>query len=102
VLGGLIARLNKQGVQVKRLMPHAFRHTCASMLIADGADVSEVAEHLGHSNPTITLRVYAHFFSSRKRGTAERMGRLLSPSTKGAEGGAVIPLRRQRTSGQSS
>jgi integrase len=32
------------------------------MLIASGLDVVSVAKRLGHANPTITLKVYAHLF----------------------------------------
>jgi integrase len=41
---------------------HSLRHTHASMLIASGLDVVSVAKRLGHANPTITLKVYAHLF----------------------------------------
>ena len=34
----------------------------ASALIAEGLDVVQVAEQTGHSNPSITLRVYADLF----------------------------------------
>ena len=42
--------------------PHEIRHTCASLLIADGASIVQVAGQLRHSDPSITLRVYAHLF----------------------------------------
>lgn len=35
------------------------------MLIAAGADVVFVARQLGHANPAITLRVYAHLFDEQ-------------------------------------
>jgi integrase len=41
---------------------HALRHTHASHLIAAGIDVVKVAKRLGHSDATITLSTYAHFF----------------------------------------
>ena len=43
-----------------------------SMLIAAGADVGFVARPLGHTNPAITLRVYAHLFDSEAQGTRMR------------------------------
>ena len=39
---------------------HAFRHTCASMLIADGRTIVQVSRFLGHASPSFTLTVYAH------------------------------------------
>jgi integrase len=41
---------------------HALRHTHASMLIAAGLDVVQIARRLGHSSPTITLNTYSHMF----------------------------------------
>lgn len=53
--------LNRPG---ERIHSHDLRHTFASMLIREGADVVFVARQLGHANPAITLRVYAHLFDS--------------------------------------
>jgi integrase len=44
---------------------HALRHTHASALIAAGLDIVKISKRLGHSNPTITLRTYAHLFDSQ-------------------------------------
>ncbi len=43
--------------------PHDLRHTAASNAIAAGANVLSVANMLGHSDPTITLKRYGHLFS---------------------------------------
>jgi len=45
----------------KRLTPHQLRHTFASLLLADGADIAEVAKLMGHKSPATTIRVYTHF-----------------------------------------
>ncbi len=37
---------------------HSFRHTCASLLFAEGRNVKQVAAWLGHADPAFTLRVY--------------------------------------------
>jgi integrase len=50
---------------------HALRHTHASHLIAAGIDVVKVAKRLGHSDPTITLSTYAHFFQKLEDRSAE-------------------------------
>jgi integrase len=39
---------------------HDLRHTCASMLIARGAQAKAIQQHLGHSSITITFDVYGH------------------------------------------
>ena len=36
------------------------RHTYASLALASGKSIRWVAAQLGHSNPELTLRVYAH------------------------------------------
>ncbi len=47
-----------QGVRSLRL--HDARHTYASLALASGKSIRWVASQLGHSNPELTLRVYAH------------------------------------------
>jgi len=37
---------------------HTFRHTCASLLFAEGRNVKQVAKWLGHADAGFTLRVY--------------------------------------------
>lgn len=40
--------------------PHKFRHTMATLMIQNGADIKTVSEKLGHSNIEITLKLYVH------------------------------------------
>lgn len=40
--------------------PHAFRHTAASTMIANGVDLVTAATELGHANATTTANIYAH------------------------------------------
>ncbi len=46
--------------------PHAFRHTAASTMIANGVDLVTAANELGHSNATITAAIYAHQIAEAK------------------------------------
>jgi integrase len=39
---------------------HDLRHVHATLLLTAGVPVHVVAERLGHADPAITLRVYAH------------------------------------------
>lgn len=39
---------------------HALRHYYASVLLSGGVDVRALAEYLGHYDPAVTLRTYAH------------------------------------------
>jgi len=49
---------------------HALRHSHASMLIAAGVPITEIAKRLGHSTPVITLRTYAHVFKDKDSAAA--------------------------------
>jgi integrase len=51
---------------------HDLRHTFASLLIAQGANVVYVSGQLGHASSDITLRVYAHLFASAEHGDKTR------------------------------
>src|SRR6266851_2805352 len=61
---------------------HALRHTHASQLIAAGLDVVTVSRRIGHSNPTVTLTVYAHLFGN----TDERAAAAVEDALAGALG----------------
>ncbi|MBQ5675029.1 MAG: tyrosine-type recombinase/integrase [Lachnospiraceae bacterium] len=39
-----------------------FRHTSASLLIAQRTDIRTIANRLGHSNTSVTLDIYSHAF----------------------------------------
>lgn len=47
---------------------HALRHFYASVLLEAGENIKAVSEYLGHADPAMTLRVYAHLMpNSRER-----------------------------------
>ncbi|MET3984780.1 integrase [Streptomyces sp. PvR034] len=48
---------------------HALRHFYASVLLDAGENVKALADYLGHSDPGLTLRVYAHLMPSSKQRT---------------------------------
>jgi len=45
---------------------HDLRHAAASRLIANGLDPVNVASVFGHSNATVTLKVYAHLHNRQQ------------------------------------
>ena len=49
---------------VKEIRLHDFRHSCASLLISRGANITLVARFLGHTKIEETLNTYSHFFKS--------------------------------------
>ena len=52
-----------------------FPHWSATEAIASGQDVRTVANGLGHADPAMTLRVYAHAFGAADEALAEILGR---------------------------
>ncbi|WP_354605745.1 tyrosine-type recombinase/integrase [Streptomyces panacea] len=58
---------------------HDLRHTCASLLLAQGGDARTIMETLGHSTITMTLDTYAHVMGTTLRAAADRMDDALGP-----------------------
>lgn len=57
---------------------HVLRHTFASVVLAEGETITQVAAWLGHSDSAFTLRTYVHFMpKSGNRGRAA-IGRFLT------------------------
>ena len=50
---------------VKDIRVHDFRHSCASLLIDSGANITLVAKYLGHSKIDETLNTYSHMDQNR-------------------------------------
>jgi integrase len=79
---GLEKAIAKSGIP--KLRWHDLRHIAASALIAEGASVPYLSRVLGHSNPSVTLAIYAHEFARVEHAdqTRDRMeeafGRLIS------------------------
>jgi hypothetical protein len=59
-LRGKVIRRRAQKHGVRPLKLHTARHTFASLALHAGRSIRWVAEQLGHANPELTLRVYAH------------------------------------------
>jgi hypothetical protein len=60
------------GPDVPKIHSHDLRHTFASILIREGADVVFISRQLGHANPSITLRIHAHLFGADEQATRLR------------------------------
>ncbi len=56
-----------------RVRVHDLRHTCASLLLAQGVDARTIMEMLGHSTITMTLDTYAHVMDTTLKAAAEQM-----------------------------
>lgn len=50
-----------------RVTPHGLRHGAATLMVADGVHMRVIAAQLGHKNPALTARVYAHVIPELQR-----------------------------------
>ena len=60
------------------LTPHDLRHTCASLLISQGASVKLVQRYLGHADATMTLNVYGHLFPNDLAEVTKKLDEVLA------------------------
>jgi integrase len=67
--------LEKHGL--KRIRFHDLRHSCASLLYANGVALKEIQEWLGHSNISTTSNIYTHLDYSSKVASANAILSLL-------------------------
>ena len=61
--------LEKHGLRHIRL--HDLKHSCASLLVDRGWQMKDISEWLGHSGIGITMDLYAHLYTDRKRKLAD-------------------------------
>ena len=57
---------------------HDLRHTAATLVLASGVNFKVVSEMLGHSNVSITLRIYAHVLPHMQQSAVAAMDNLLA------------------------
>lgn len=57
----------------RRMRFHDLRHSCASLLLANGVPLKQIQEWLGHSDFAITANTYAHLEFSSKLASAQAM-----------------------------
>ena len=68
---------------ITRLRFHDLRHTTATLILAHGGTLWEVQNILGHSDPTITAKVYAHLGPGFLESAVNRLpiGRRTAPNS---------------------
>lgn len=57
------------------ITPHQLRHGAATLMLADGHPMRVIAEQLGHRNPALTARVYAHVIPDQQRAAVASLER---------------------------
>jgi integrase len=60
-----------------RLTPHGLRHTSASLLAAQGLDVTSISKRLGHARTSTTMDIYAHALQSSDNTASNMLENLL-------------------------
>ena len=45
----------------KHVTCHGLRHTYCSILLSQGVPIQTVSKYMGHSDSSVTLKVYSHF-----------------------------------------
>lgn len=50
----------KEKLMLPSIRLHDLRHTYATIMIANGADIATVSKHLGHASLSVTLDIYTH------------------------------------------
>jgi integrase len=80
----VVAKVNRQLVKTEgaTLIPTSIRfpdlrHTVASILLGSEHSLKAVSKRLGHSDPALTLRVYAHCLPGDDGKLAEGLGRMI-------------------------
>jgi len=58
---------------LRQIRFHDLRHTCASLLLANGVSMKEIQEWLGHSDYGTTANTYTHLLADSKQNSASVM-----------------------------
>ena len=75
-IGSWLAKFSRRH-GLPHINPHAFRHTVASTLIANGIDVVTVSKQLGHHKVSTTEDIYAHLIEKNKEQATECIASML-------------------------
>lgn len=59
-VGNWLAKYQKEW-GTKRISCHGMRHTYCSLLLLNNVPIQTVSKYMGHSDSTVTLKVYSHF-----------------------------------------
>ena len=86
-LGGPVQNFNLVRRFFKRALKEAglpesvrlydLRHSCATLMLAQGEHPKVVSEWLGHASTTLTMDVYSHVLPSMRREASDRLEKTL-------------------------
>ncbi len=69
----------QDAAQVRRIRFHDLRHMHVSLLHKAGVELRAIADRVGHTDPSFTLKRYAHVLDDRRRAAAIPLSQLLAP-----------------------
>lgn len=69
-----LSRFFRKHNKLKKISPHGFRHTPASLLFEAGVAAKIISDRLGHNNVQITLDMYTHINDNQR---VEVVGQLM-------------------------
>jgi hypothetical protein len=69
---------------------HQLRHFYASVTLADGVSIKELAEYLGHKDPGFTLRTYAHMLPSSYQRARNAIDACMKGHLPGSDGASPL------------
>ena len=72
----LYKRLKARAGLPESLRFHDLRHNCGSYLIAERLSIPMVSRIMGHSNPAVTMAIYAHELTEDRGEVREAMTRI--------------------------
>jgi len=65
--------------KVKKIRLHDARHSCASIMHAQGVPIAAISEWLGHADAAFTMRTYVHVQNDALKSVATTLQRVVSP-----------------------
>ncbi len=71
-----VIKLAAAGADVKKIRVHDLRHSHASLLINNGANIKAVSERLGHDDIKTTLNTYGHLYKNQDNALAAMLDKL--------------------------
>ena len=67
---------------MKHISWHVFRHTFSTLLAENDEDVKTVQSLMRHANSNITMNIYTHAVSSKKRRAQSKVVEMILPEEK--------------------
>lgn len=71
------ATCSDESLKLPMIRLHDLRHTSATLLLSNGADISTVSHRLGHHQTSVTLDVYSHWLPQNDRDASDTLERII-------------------------